>query len=379
MNDHQNRLSRLLGFLQADPDNISLMMDAADLAMQAGDWNQAKELVDRTLAIQPNDAVSRYRLAVILLHTGQPHDSVILTQTLVDAGETHPAVLFTHAQGLALTGRFEEAEPILTNLLPQADTFKEFPYLYIRVLHYLSKLDEALAYATSYAKVHPEDGGAQGMVSLLLLDNDDMAEAAKWSAKALENAPNNIDALVTAGSAALAYEDEGAAKRHFDKVLAIESGNGRAWAGKGLVSMLATDLDAAKAAFEKAVEHMPDHLGSYNVLAWIQIMQRDYDGAKVTLEKSLQVDATFGETHGCLAVIAAMQGRLEDAKREADIAVRLQPDSFAGQFARSLVLNHRGHPEKAQALIESIFTNFTVPGGGNLRDALQRYIVKHAR
>lgn len=376
MNEQQARLHKLQGYLNADSDNLALLMDAANLSMQLGDWSTAKGLVERTLVLHPNDAVTLYRLAVILLHLGQAQESVPVTQALIDAGKTHSAVRFAHAQGLALTGRSAEAEPILTELLPEAASFRELPYLYIRTLHYLGKVEEALSYANIYATEHPQDSMVQGMVSLLHLDNDNIVQAAQWSAKALGQAPDNLYALVTAGSVALAYEDAEAAKEHFDKAIALQPNNGRAWAGKGLVNMLGTDLDAAKGDFEKAVEYMPTHLGSYNVLAWIQIMQRDYVGAKRTLDRSMEIDPTFGETHGGLAVIAAIQGKWDQAKRLADTAMRLQSDSFAGQFAKSLVMTHRGHPGKAQAMVETVFTNFMVPGGGNLKDALQRYVTK---
>lgn len=376
MNEQQARLHKLQGYLNADSNNLALLMDATDLSMQLGDWSTAKELVERTLTLQPNDAVTRYRLAVILLHLGQAQESVPITQSLIDAGKTHGAVRFAHAQGLALTGRFAEAEPIFTALLSKASAFREFPYLYIRTLHFLGKIEEALTYANIYAAEQPQDSMVQGLVSLLYLDNDNVEQAAQWSAKALAQAPNNLYALVAAGFAALAYEDEAAAKAHFDKATVLQPNNGRAWAGKGLVNMLDTDLDAAKGDFEKAIEYMPTHLGSYNVLAWIQIMQRDYVGAKQALGRSMEVDPTFGETHGGLAVIAAMQGEWEQAKRLADTAIKLQSDSFAGQFAKSLVMTHRGHPGKAQAMVEMIFTNFMVPSGGNLKAALQRYITK---
>lgn len=370
------RLDKLLGYLASDPNNVLLLMEAGDLAMLQGNWSQAKELVEKALSLSPNDAVAQYRLAVILIHTGQAQNSVPLTQALIDSGEMHAAVRFAHAQGLALTGRYEEAEFILESLLNEADAFTEFGPLYIRTLHHRGKVDEALAYANGYQASHPNDATVQGMMSLLYLDNDDLENAARLSKQVLQVNPNSQDALVVAGSAALAYEEEEQAKEHFEKALAAQPNNGRAWVGKGLVSMLAGDLNTGKADFEKAVEFMPTHLGSYNVLAWVQIMQKDYQGAKATLEKSLKVDDTFGETHGGLAVIAAMENRWEDARRLSDIAVRLQPDSFSGQFARSLILNHRGHSDKAQALVESMFTNFQTPKGGNLKQALQRFVMK---
>ncbi|MES2534685.1 MAG: tetratricopeptide repeat protein [Pseudomonadota bacterium] len=376
MNDRQVRLEQLLGYLEVDSGNFALLSEVADLYLQNGDWANARGVVERALALQPQHPVTRYRMAVILLGERRPEQSLAITQDLLDAGETHIAVRFEHGRGLAMSARFEEAEPVLAGLLSDAASFPELPHLYIRTLHYLGKVEQAIEFGAGYAAEHPDDAVAQGMLSLLFLDNNDLGQAAALSASALDKAPDNMDALLAAGSVALAFEKEDEAQTFFDKAISIHANSGRAWLGKGLVSMLHADLDSARADLQKAVELMPKHLGTYNTLAWIQILQRDHDAAKKTLETSLEVDANFGETHGGLAVLAAIEGDWDNAKRLADIAVRLQPESFSGQFARSLILGHRNHPERGQALLESMFSNFKVPGGGNLQDALQRFARK---
>src|SRR4051794_10023038 len=107
----QARLQKLLGYLNADPNNFTLLSEASDLALQCGDWAKAKGLVEKALALQPQDNVTRYRMAVILLNEGKAEESLAITQSLLDAGETHPAVRYEHARGLFLASRFEEAEP----------------------------------------------------------------------------------------------------------------------------------------------------------------------------------------------------------------------------------------------------------------------------
>lgn len=369
----QARLQKLQGYLNADPNNFTLLSEASDLALQCGDWGTAKTLVERALALQPQDNVTRYRMAVILLSEDKPQESLAITQSLLDAGEAHPAVRYEYGRGLFLSSRFAEAEPVFAALLPEAASFAELPYLYIRTLHFLGKVKEAAAFAEDFLKVRPDDSLMQGMLGLLYLDDNDIDKAAALSAASLKLAPDNIDALVTCGTVALAFEKEDEAKSHFDKAVALHAENGRAWAGLGLVNMLKRDLPSAERDFEKAVRYMPTHLGSYNALAWIQLLQKNYAAAKKTLEAALSVDRTFGETYGSLAVLATMEGDWDEAKRLAETAVRLQPESFSGRFAQSLILEHRGHPERAKALVESLLKNATVPGGGNLLDVMVRF------
>ncbi len=368
----QTRLTRLLSYLNADSNNFALLSDASDLSLQLGDWPTATDLVIRALAIQPADVVMRYRMALILLNERRSTESLVITQALIDAGEAAPAIQFAHGRGLVIAHRFDEAEPVLGALLPDVAAYPSLPHLYMRTLHFLGRVEDAIAFAATYLDTHPDDAMAQGMLSLLHLDNDDIAAAEVFSAKALARSPNNLDALLTAGSVALAYDRATQAKAHFDHVLSLQGNSGRAWAGVGLVSMLATDLPSARDSLEKAVAYMPSHLGTQNALAWVQILQQDYAAARKTLEASLALDRNFSETHGTLAVLATYEGQWEQARRSAEIAVRLQPLSFSGRYAHSLILHHAGDEKAGQAMVKSVTDQVQVPGGGSLSDMLRR-------
>ncbi|MEJ2416438.1 MAG: hypothetical protein P8Y45_05820 [Exilibacterium sp.] len=83
---------------------------------------------------------------------------------------------------------------------------------------------------------------------------------------ALAENPNNIESLLTLGNLCLNDLDPTAAQPYFDKVLARQPENGRAWLGIGLKALLQKNLTAAEDALEKTVKFMPSHLGSYNTL-----------------------------------------------------------------------------------------------------------------
>jgi Tfp pilus assembly protein PilF len=135
-------------------------------------------------------------------------------------------------------------------------------------------------------------------------------------------------------------------------------------------------LQAARRALRHAIECMPDQLASYNVLAWLEIFEQDYAAARRTLEQCLDKDRNFGETHGTLAVLAALENDWDEAERLAATAVRLDADSFAGRYAQSLILKHRGKPERGDQLLASILKGADLPGGGTLFDAMQRFMAR---
>jgi tetratricopeptide (TPR) repeat protein len=367
------RLARLLGYLEQDPANVALLHDASDLALQEGCWDEARKLVANTLALSPLDPVSRYRKAVILAHDGDAPASLALTQALLDDGVQNDAVLFQHARALILTGRHADAEPVLEGLLPRADKLPEFPYLYVRALHAAGRIEDAIRVASGLGA----EPLAQGMLSLLYTDDDRLQEGAGLAAAVLATHPDNIDALISAGTVSLAMEEVDTALPYFEQAIQRHAHNGRAWMGLGLARLSAQDLPAAREAFEKTVTLMPAHLGSWNTLAWIQILQADHAAADATLQAALRINHNFGETHGTVAVLRAFEQRWDEAKQHADVAVRLQPDSFAGRFAQTLVLEHRGKPDMARRLLENVMRNFRAPAGGNLGDVVRRHAMRN--
>jgi tetratricopeptide (TPR) repeat protein len=368
-----DRLQRLQSYLAQDPDNLHLLRDAADCALQQGQWQEAGELLERTLLLAPDDQLSRYRKAVLLAQTGQAQESLALTQALLEAGQREDAVLFQHACSLVLAGRHVEAEPILSELQPRAGHYPGFHYFHIRALHAAGKLDQAIAVAREMG----EDDVAQGMLSLIQVDAEQLDAGRALARQVLARQPDNLDALLADGTVSLALEDPQAAVPSFERALARQQENGRAWLGIGLAKLSTHDLPGARVALEKAVRLMPSHLGTWNALAWLQLLQGELDVAERTIESALAIDRNFGETHGTLAVLKAQRQDWEAAKRETEIALRLQPESFAGRFAQSLLLEHRGRPEKAQQLLLHVMQNFKAPAGGNLIDVTRRHLARH--
>jgi tetratricopeptide (TPR) repeat protein len=99
-----------------------------------------------------------------------------------------------------------------------------------------------------YLATHPQHAEAAGVLALLSLDNENVAEAKKWAEITLAADPDNLDGLLTDGALALATQDEEHAMATHQRAVARHPRSGRAWGGLGLTQMLALNLDAARRA-----------------------------------------------------------------------------------------------------------------------------------
>lgn len=339
----------------------------------------ARATVQRMLDRRPGDPYFALRMSSVAIAGGNFDEALALTEALLAAGHDDPAIRFNQAYALFSLRRFAEAKVVLQALYLAQAPFPLVIRLLIRAHHYLGELAEAIALATAYLDVHPDDCEIAGMLSLLHFDDSDLAAAQAWSQRALAGAPQNLDALLAAGGVALGAEDAGTAKGLLLQAVSVQPRNGRVWANLGLADLLALDLDAAEEKLILAVKYMPEHIGTWHVLGWVQLLKKNIDGAEASFQAALALDDNFGETHGGLAAVAAARGNWAKAERHAKTARRLDPQSISSNYAQILQLQSTGRAEQAQSLIEGVLRQGQAPAGGNLLEMLGRVVGRGRR
>jgi DNA-binding SARP family transcriptional activator len=68
----------------------------------------------------------------------------------------------------------------------------------------------------------------------------------------------------------------------------------------------------------------------------------------------MELDRNFGESHGALAAVQVLQGKIDEARASIKRAQRLNPLGFAAYYAQMLLLEADGKGEEAKQLVESI-------------------------
>jgi tetratricopeptide (TPR) repeat protein len=366
------RLERLRGFLAADPGNLALLADAADTALGLGLARDAQAWVERALERAPGDAHFLGRLASAKLALGDAGAAVALLEPLARAHPGEAALQYNYGAALLREARYAEAGEVLGRIADLADAPRGTRALLVRALHYQGKLAEAIEHARRDAEAHPQDAAAAGMVALLCVDAADWTEARRWSSRAQQAGATSLDALLAAGTLALVDEKEDAAEQSFARVLEQRPGNGRALAGLGTVAMLRLDLAAARRHFEAAARDMPSQVPLLNGLAYCQMLAGDFPAAQETLQRAMAVDRTIAETHGASGVLAALQGKWDEAETHARRARGLDPASFGGRLVPVLRMQSAGDGERARRAILDGMKAAPAPGGGTLADMMAR-------
>jgi Flp pilus assembly protein TadD len=184
------------------------------------------------------------------------------------------------------------------------------------------------------------------------------------------------EALVTAGSLALARMDSAAADALLTEVVAARPEEGRAWSALGMASLLRRDLDAARKQLETALRFMPSHIGTWHSMGWCCLFAGDRAGARAAFEHALELDRNFGESHGGLAVVLAQAGEREEAERSIDRALGLDPQGLAARYAQMILGGQTEDPERFRQLARRLMQSRQGAFGRSLSDLLDVYVGK---
>ncbi len=357
------RLKRLLSYVSVDPANESLRRDAAERALEIGAPETARGLLEDS----PHDLghVELNLMGISEMQLRNFSKAAELFEALIARGVDDAAVKFNLAWSLAMEKRFEDALQLLTeevaSALPPAAT------LQVQLLHELGDFDAAAEAARRHTAAFPDHEGLAAAVSVLALDIEDLELARACAQKA----GSHPDALTTLGTLAVGEQQVDKALELFESALRSNDTLPRAWVGRGLARML-TKHHGASADLDRGAELFEDHIGSWIAAGWAHLIAGDQRAARDRFERALSIDDNFGESHGSLAVIDALEGRDADAAKRIAVATRLNRECFSAGFAQTLLKARAGDADAAQAMFQKILETPVNEQGDTVAAALAR-------
>jgi tetratricopeptide (TPR) repeat protein len=361
------RLERLRGFREADPGNPRLLAEIFDLSLGIGRRDEAHAALAEARARFPDDPHFRFREATLAIAERRLDVAEAALLALRSGNAEDFAIGYNLAYVRVLQERFAEAADLLRELAAAPDAPSEAFALRVHALHHAGDLEGAKAAAREGLAQHGTDPGLLAVASLALWDMGDIDDAGRLADQALARSPNVVAALVTRGSIALGRRDAERAREDFTRALVVNEKDGRSWSGLGLASLLAQDFVAARVQLESAVRHMPGHIGTWHALGWCHIAGQRLAEARGCFERALALDRNFAESHGGLAVVAAMAGNRDAAAESVERALRLDPHCLSARYAQSLLSGEIRDSESFQRMAERLLS-----GQGDLVKVLAR-------
>lgn len=355
-------IESLRAYLQADPANLTLQCELCDVLLDNGQTQGALELLQAALRQHPGHIGLRYRLGVVQRRLGQLEAARDTLGQLVQEGTQADALLYELACVHAMLHEAAPAAELLAQVVTTAGYASRYPdadVWLLRMLHQDGQLDAALAHGLRVLASDRPDWRVLAAMATLYIDNDQIDEAGQLLGRLGAQGPAaDLSAAVQAelasaqGFVALRGEDLTLARQHFETSLHHDGGFARSLLGLGLVLAASGELAPAQAWLGQAVQAMPSHIGSWHALAWLQLAQDDLAGAQASFAQAFELDTAFGESHGAMALMAALRGDRASAQEHCKIGRRLDKHAL-NVMAAQLVLQHGSlrSPQAQQAAL----------------------------
>lgn len=364
MSEPQTRLERLLGFLEADPGNLSLIGEAAGAALEAGLTEEARGLLERHEALAPLPPALRNLRGMLALRQGRWEEAAADFEALLEESPGDPPLRFNLAWARALGRQFDAVAGLIDERV--VDASPRAAALKVEALHHLGQLEEALEVGQALAERRPDDPLLMGALANAALDAEEL-DLAKACARKAGDAPGGA---VTLGVLELADDRVDEAMGLFDRALQLRPNDARALLGKGMALMSQGRNDAAVVLIDEAAGLFQTHLGSWVASGWAHFALADYGGARRAFETAMELDDTFAETHGGLAVLDILSGDLESGRQRTDVALRLDRECLSAALAKSLLLRAQGDERTAERVLRIAMSLPVGPNGKTITEAM---------
>lgn len=362
-------------------EEVTALVQRGVAAMSAGRSDEARELLDQALTIDPENTVALYNRGLIDLQQGKNQEAIDILERLATLDIRDDSVLANPLRarveaslGLLYLRRefFEDARRHLetavaldpsetsawTNLGltyrglgEEGRALEAFEEAYRRAPEdpqtannlassHLRRGDAARAaeVAREATRRHPDDSGAWLNLGLAEQETGNLSAARDAFLRVLEIDPTSGGGRVATYLATVEYGrgEYAAAAEAARKALETDPGAVEAWLYLGLAEQKEDRIVEAQQAFRKAVELDPERPESQNNLGTVLVSLGDYEGAAAAFRKALEARPDFAAAQTNLqqveAALAARQASADQAKsrrRTKEIGIRFDNTDFS--------------------------------------------------
>jgi tetratricopeptide (TPR) repeat protein len=223
-----------------------------------------------------------------------------------------------------LTGRFADAIPLLEETRAWAADNLELGYILGMAYIQNRQPDAARGSLARTFRVDPQSAAAHLLAAQMMIRLEMEPFAETELKRALEKDPRIPRAHYLLGQMALFRGRLDEAVALSERELSINPGDAMALLQLGDAHLRASRVDEAIAALQKSMWVNPFYSGPYLLLGRAYMKKGQPATAEGMLRKAIDYDPNNRVAHYTLAQLLQQMGRLEEAKREFDIAERLQ-------------------------------------------------------
>jgi tetratricopeptide (TPR) repeat protein len=302
----------------------------AESAIEKHDYTSAEPLLQKVIAVDPNNFQAWFDLGFVYNGLGNTQKSIAAYRKSVAA---KPDIFESNLNlGLMLAKSGQpDAEQFLraaTTLQPTANVDEGHARAWLSLAHVLenSKPDEAIEAYRQAAALEPKDTEPYLSAGLLLEKENHFAEAEQEYNHALALDPNSSDALTGLANIYMRGQRFADADPILRKLIATHPEDVPARVQLARILVVLGKNDDAIAQLQSALTLDPGNSNVQRDLADLYTSSKKYDQAEVQYRSLLAANPNDPDLHHGLGVVFLKERKFPEAQQELLIAVKIKPD-----------------------------------------------------
>jgi tetratricopeptide (TPR) repeat protein len=312
----------------SEPGSNSSLVAQAEALLRAGKIDAAIEKLKSLPASTSNDPTVNYLLGAAYYQKSDyaraiEHLSIGVTQGPKDSAQYRQGVQMI---GLSqyLLGHLKEAIPYLEQVADWSPSNVEMAYVLGLSYIQTQSPDKARETFARMFGVQPNSAAAHLINAQMMIRQRLENVAEKELQRALELDPKLPQANFLLGELAIFNAQIDRGVELLQKEIAINPANGMAYYRLGEAYTRQLKWDEAVAPLQKSIWLNPYFSGPYIVLGKVHLKKGDLSNAETVLRRALMMDQNNFSGHHLLAQVLQRANRLEEAKKEFELADRLR-------------------------------------------------------
>lgn len=385
-NEQPQAIAAMASLVEQHPENISVLLAAAQQAEQTGQLEKAEDLLSKALVqapetdiLMPQKIEILRRLSTTLTKLGRSNEALIYAKTLTEANPQGSLLQDKFKQGLELfqAGKFEEAEPILAEIYKESKN--ETAGMLLGMIHYarndmrgaeqylgsnvdpevapeaalttlaatqlrLNQPDKLLALFDKNARDTIKSPELKLMVGIALLQTGDTAQGETLINAAQALRPNDLNMLSTL---VRYYLSTGNTDKAIAQLQATDISKDETMSRLLVATyLMAKRPDDALEAAKNIANTAPPKAENIWVLGHTALQLQRPDIAGPALEKALTLTPGFLPARLDLANLQLRRKQYAEAQKSFIAILREKPDALPALRGLLIAINQEGVEEK---------------------------------
>ena len=322
--------------------------------------DEAKSLLDRTLALNPEEPRGYFYYAQVEVDAGNPTAAIQHYEKTIELIEADK----THLETELPAGDFLDAYLSLGNLYYQAGNHQSAATAYRRAIelapererHFFDQgktaydaeqFDQAIEPLNKFLLIYPEDIEAAYILGRSYEAKGDLDNALRRYTQTIQLDPNHKDVLMRSAQIYRKQTNPQSALVTLEKLIAIDPTNVDALYLSGLTHIQLNRPDDALAAFLETARLDPNHVDAHYQGAMLYEQKGDIDNTLDLYERTIQLDASRADALLRVGAIYLQRGDVDNLVRVYEGGLAIEPNHPLAQYDLAAIFEERAEIEKA--------------------------------